>query len=493
MTPEGVIQQPAAPVVEAPPPAPEAPPAPEPTPVGNWLLEQAVNDGAEKTPLPAEAPAASPAPEQSAAAPAPAPAKPEDKPAETPAPATAQPPAAEPPPTPEAKPTPTVEADEELTPEENALVQSRPEAEQPELGRKLKTARFWDHYYDQNEPAEQIRQHLEMKSASRYGELEDSILKYRLQDTAGFADRLFKIDEQLYGQVALEVFNGDQPFFIKLLTGKDVDAATVKAAVDAYDPTKPPAPVETGTQPVFTAEEIEDVRLYVGEEAAKKLEAVKAAPPADVEALRAKVAELEAKQAKPTDPAEEERKKTEQETLRTNQDQIWTGVTTGIESYVTKYADDAKSGLGLKVTDEERKLAPLVSALKDIKRAIFLDGIGTDLADFEKGFGEWGIEFPEFKQALVQALHYSEKLEKPNADAAGQRLLPFAERYFKERLKHPMFGLLDEAIQVAASRTNPKVTNDAIIPGAPVNSQTPPSGASARISDMLLQDALSVR
>jgi len=492
MTPEGVVNT-ATPAAEAPPAAPPpappaAPPAVEQTPVGNWLMDLALQEDGQAAPAPAEAPKESAAP-----ATEPPPAAPAEKPAEKPAEA----PPAEPPPTQEAKP--PAEGEDELTPEEKALIQSRPAAEQPELTRRFKTASFMGHYLDPTFPAENVCQHLEERSPSRYAEIVETIILKQAADPSSFADYLYRLAPQQYGQLALEVFNGDQNFFIKQLTGKDLDAAGLKAAAEAYNPAA--APPTNGAapagEPAFTKDELDDVRLYLGEDFAKKIEGLKVSTPPDnkeLESLRKEVADLKGKAPEPpADPKEQEALQAKQEALRTQRDETWGSVIDTVEDFIGAYADDAKTGLGLKVTDEERKLAPEVATLKDIKRDIFINGIGDSFPYYEKGFGEWGMESNEFKQILAQALHYSEKTEKPNAVAAAQRLLPFADRYNKERLKHPVFQILDTAIHLMAARTNPKTTNDAIIPGAPVNSQSQPSDITRRIGDYLLNDALSVK
>jgi hypothetical protein len=237
--------------------------------------------------------------------------------------------------------------------------------------------------------------------------------------------------------------------------------------------------------------------LYLGKETADKLEALRqpaAAPAADtseVETLRSRVTELEANQA--PDPKTREAQMAQEAKLTQDRDKAWGSVVSTVENFINNYADDTKAGLGLKVSAEEQQHAPQVALLKALKRDLLLNGNDGDLPYFEKGLGEWGKEDKEFGQILAQALHYSEKLEQPNVDAAAQKLLPYADRYLQERLKHPVFATLDAIIQLVSAQTNPKVTNDAIIPGAPVNSQPQASDAHSRISDLLMQDAMSVR
>lgn len=470
------------PTVEAPPPpsAPaeaSAPPAVE-TPTdttGTWLMEMALKDGegqvtpAEKTPLPAEAPAESKASEPTAPA----------------AEAKAAPPL-------EAPPANAASTDEELTPEEDALVKSRPEAEQPELGRRLKTARFMSFYLDPAKPTEEVRAHLEQRSPSRYAELEHSVIQHKLANIPAFADEAFLRYPELYGRLALEIFNGDPEFFIKKMTGKDIDVATLKAAADAYDPANPPKPAAhagngAGAGPL-TPSDMEDVRLYLGDEIASKIEGLNNAAPVaapdskELETLRTENAQLKA--AKP-DPEQLQQ-------AETAKDQAFGKGVKVIEDYVVNFADDAKAGLGLKVSEEERRLAPEVADLKDTKRDVWINGKG-DLPAFEKGFAQWGKEYPEFNQLLGRVWHFADKNEEANVIAAAQALLPYTERYVKERIKHPIFARLDNAIKILAAQTNPKVPNDAIVPGAPANSQPQASAPERRIASFLLDDALSVK
>jgi hypothetical protein len=354
------------------------------------------------------------------------------------------------------------------------------------------------HFLNPDKPPEEIRAHLEKKSPSRYAALEQSIIQHSLTNPTTFADRAFELFPEQYGKLALEIFNGDPGFFIKYLTGKDLDATTLKAAAEAYDPTKPAVSTNGAGASPLTAEEMEDVRLYLGDEIVKKIEAVKVPPPTDnkeLETLRAENAEL--KTAKAPDP---EQFKQQQETLfnqfleaRAAEDKVFGNGVKVLEDFAAKYADDTKTGLGLKVTDEERKLAPTVALMKDIKRELFLSGLG-DLPVFEKGFGEWGKEYPEFQKLLGQAWHYAEKKEENNTVAAAQALIPYVDKYIREaRMKHPAFTLIDDIIKLLTSQTNPKVTNDAIVPGAPANSQPQASAPETRIASYLLNDALSVK
>jgi hypothetical protein len=126
------------------------------------------------------------------------------------------------------------------------------------------------------------------------------------------------------------------------------------------------------------------------------------------------------------------------------------------------------------------------------KRDVWINGKG-DLPAFEKGFAQWGKEYPEFNQLLGRVWHFADKNEEANVIAAAQALLPYTERYVKERIKHPIFARLDNAIKILAAQTNPKVPNDAIVPGAPANSQPQASAPERRIASFLLDDALSVK
>jgi len=449
---------PVAPVTEA-APVVEAPAVETPSETGNWLVELALKEGqessAEKTPLPAEASPGSEAKEPPA-------------PATTPADTTeAAPPL-------DAKP-----EDEELTPEEQELVKSRPEAEQPELGRRLRTARFMSRYKDPENPVVGIREHLEQQSPSRYAELQYAVIEHALQDPAKFADLVYQKNPELYGKYALETVNADPEFFIQHLSGKKLDVQSLRAAVEQFDPTKPVATPATLPPGVLTPEEMEDVRLYLGEEIAEKLE--KAAVPVKAE-------------PPPPDPAQQKAVFEQMRQVEAEADRVFSSGVKVVDDYAAKYADDGKTGLGLKVSEEERKLAPEVALLKDFKRMLFFSGLGDGLPAFEKGFGEWGKDSPEFNKLLGQAWHYAEKREEANTQEAARALLPYVDKYIREaRMKHPLFAVLDNAIKRLAAQTNPKVPNDAIIPGAPANSQPQASEPQRRIANYLLADALSVK
>lgn len=499
---EGVIETPA---------APDAPPPAEPS-WGSALMDFGLNDEATvETPLPGAAEGAAAEPPKQAVAEgekADPTVEEGEKPKQEATPEVKNE-------TVDAKPEdesviakPQVEDDPELSPEDNELVRTRPALEQPELKGRLKKASFFNQYSDPTVAGEGTRTALEKISPSGYAKLEGAVITRKLADPAAFADEVFKSNPELYGKLALEVYNSDPAYFTKQITGKaDVSPETVKTALDFYERNKDRA-VDGPAGEELAPELVAEMRLLLGDEVADKIiAATKRSQPAaaavdpEKEALRAKVEEFEkAKSAEQTkeqreaEAAKQQAAAEAQKAIRLEQDQTWEVASGQIETYLETFADDAKDGLGLKVTPQERELAPEVADLKDFKRSVLFDGIG-DLPDFRKGLVEWGKTLPPAKAEVFQkklnlAYHFADQREKDNAIAAAQALIPFVEQYKQERLKAPIFARIDNLIRIAAAGANPKTENETIIPGAPKASSQPSSDPQARIVDLLLDAAM---
>lgn len=414
-----------------------------------------------------------------------------DKPAEKPAEAAAPEAVAKP----EAKA--EIKDDPELTPEDNELIRTRPAAEQPELTDRLKKASFISQYKDPEVPAEGTVEALRKISPSSFARLESTIIDKRLAEPVPFLDELFERSPETYGKLMLEGFRADPGYFIKQITGKDgLTAEAIKTAVEFYDTNKDRV-VEEPAGKGLSDDELADAKLYLGDEVAARIDAAlkrasaPAAKPAAAEPPKKATEEKPAEkpEAKTEAKPKEEAKPEPQEAPKAAQDEIWDAASGQIESYLDTWADDPKDGLGLKVTPQERELAPEVADLKDFKRTVLFDGLG-DLPDFRRGLTEWGKERPEFMAKLKQAIHFVKVGEKDNAMEAGRGLLPFVEKYKQERMNAPIFARIDAQIAAAAARTNPKTESDTIIPGA-VGASSPkaPSDPNKRIDDLLLSDA----
>ncbi len=400
-------------------------------------------------------------------------------------------------PTAEAKPDTT--DDPELNAEENDLVRTRPAAERPALTGKLKKASFISKYLDPELPATGTVEELRKMSPSSYARLETAVIVQRLAEPATFLDEVFARSPETYGRLLADGFQADPGYFIKQITGKDgLTAEQVRTAVEFYEHNKDRV-VEQPTVRELSAEELADVRLYLGDEAAATIEALQqrakevapaSAPVTSAEPQPAKADDAKPDLAKPESKPPATRLTPEEQQARQAQiEQTWDEASGQIETYLDTWADDPRDGLGLKVTPQERELAPVVADLKDYKRRVLFDGLG-DLPDFRAGLTAWGKDRPEFVKALKHAIHFANLGEKANAIEAARALLPFVEKYKQERMQAPIFARIDSQIAAATSRTNPKPENDAIIPGA-VGSRSPQptSDPNKRIDDLLLSDA----
>jgi len=375
------------------------------------------------------------------------------------------------------------EADPDLTAEENELVRSRPEAEQGETARKLKAARFEDHYLNPDKPAEDVRSYLEGKSPSRYGELEQAIVARRLADPETFAADYFRKSPEGYGKLALAVFNGNPAYFAKALTGREVEAQTLKTALDFYERNRDRVPPDDA--PDLSPEELAEVEQWTPEIAGK----VKAILESKADVARQR-AEVEAAKAKPEPekPAEERQAELlkQQQAIKADQAKAWDAGYSHFESYIGKKAETAA---GVLVTPKERELAPQVALLKDLKREILMQGMGEDLPDFERGLYQWAEGRDErTREAYLQSVaamgRFSEAREPDNVLSAARKLIPHADKYFDERLNHPVFAQLDALIALAVQAANPKSTAEEIVPGSGGNvSQQKPSDPNAAFYD----------
>lgn len=494
MTEAAIADAAAATGAEAPPPVAES--------FGSWMDNFGLDDETtDTTSVTADVPAKEGAEEKPAVA-ADDQAKDDSKPEAKPQDAASDPEKVEAKPTTEQateKPT----EDPELAPEENALVNAAAPAEQAELKRKFKAARFEDHYLSPDKPKEEVRQYLETRSPSNYAELEQAVIAHRLADPAAFANSYYQQDPEGYGRLALEIYNGAPEYFVEKIAGKKVAPELVRTAVEFYEQNKD----RLANQPAgeeLPAELIEQARLFLGDEATDKIiAATKAGAPADdskVKELETKLAKYEESQSKEQQEAEAARKAAEakakadaEAVIAQERETVWNTASGQIETYLETWADDPKDGLGLAVTPQERESAPLVADLKDLKRSVLFDGLG-DLPDFRAGLVAWGKDRPDFNEKLKRATHFADQREMENAKEAARALLPFVEKYKQERLKAPIFARIDELMKIAAAKSNPKTATETFVPGAAgASSQREPSSdPNKRIDDMLLQDALSL-
>lgn len=358
----------------------------------------------------------------------------------------------------------TETADPELSTEENALVQSVSEQERASLVGKLKAASFWGYYKDPNKPAEEVRQHLQDQSQSRYNELELATIAKAVDEPERLG-KIFKSSPDLYGKLATIACDSDPDFFLQRITGKE--GATKEQVVAA---------LEGGTSAVaeaVTDDDLKELRAADFDEFADKLEAARE---------KAKEAKPETKtdeggKPEPPNPVEIV------EQFQTREREVGEAFEASIKPVVSYATKKMESTFGPVPTEQEYELAPDVAYLKATRLALFEHGDGKGLPSFRDGLGKWGehrkIKEREFDSTIRRVGRFSESLEKENGAEAASELIPFADAYFNERAALPVFQAFDRLIALAASGTNPPVPKEHIVTGgvSQPTSSKPLSGA----------------
>lgn len=384
------------------------------------------------------------------------------------------------------------EEDSDLSPTDRELIESRPKAEQPELERRFKAAKFEDHYKNPLKPAEEVREYLQQQSPSRYAELERAVVERQLADPERFASEVFTKSPEAYGKLARTVFDSDPAYFIKELTGREeVVPETLKTALDFYERNRDRADLQgnalAGNVDGLTDEAIAELRAWVPETADAVI------------ALRERAAALEAANAtnaKSTDPnAPDEAQKAEAERIKQieadtankqAEDEVWNASYGEMQSFLERKFDEE---YGLKVTPEERTKAPLVALVKDFKRNVLLNGFG-DIPGFEDGITEYAGAREDFQTSVQKLGHFVTAKEKDNAVQAMRALFPVADKYAGERVKAPIIAQLDQLMQLAVRAANPRTEVEEYIPGAAnISRQNDDSDPLERLNTSLIEAA----
>jgi len=309
-----------------------------------------------------------------------------------------------------AEPDKAVAKVDDLSPEEQAIVNAAPEAERPAVTSKLKRSYFMDHFLNPEKPKEEVRAHLAEKSPSQYAEFETAVIAHNLAKPDEFCRDLYARDHDSYGKLATEVYKADPKFFAKQVTGRDgVDPDTVKTALDFYERNKD---VISDDEPLSALDEetLAEMEKYFPEkvpvlkaqlEAAQKLktenDSLKAAAKPD-EAVDPKIAEAQ-----------------QQAEAARVENEIWDVARDTVGDFIEQ---KALSSAGIAVTAEERTAAPMVALLKDFKAQVLFFGLNVDgkqlIPSFHEGFTAWGKEREPFKQAITHMAKFASAHEKDN-------------------------------------------------------------------------------
>lgn len=387
---------------------------------------------------------------------------------------------------------PVVAAEADLSAQENDLVQSRPEAERPDLSNRLKRAHFMDHFLNPDKPKEEVRLHLAERSPSNYAELETAVLNNRLATPETFLADLFQRAPETYTKMVEAAFKGDPAYWTKQITGRDEQTPeTVKTALDFYDKNKDRI-AEVSPLSVEQEAKIKEMEEYFPEEAASYRKTLE-----DNQRLATEAAQRDQQKANAEKPDPNKAKTdeaTQQAAYQKQVTDIWDAGVDVVDNFVATKAYDPKTGIGIHVTAEERTAAPLVAMLKDMKANVFFHGIEADgkplIENFQKGLTDWGSGRNEFKDILTHMDKYTQALEKQNVLDLGQKVLPYADTYYAERLKHPLFALIDQAIQAVSDKAAIPPKTDTLVPGRLPSQDQKPTVAGAHDDSWLVADAV---
>lgn len=381
---------------------------------------------------------------------------------------------------------PAVERKEEAAPakeEEKVKPEADKSASSSTEGQEdVKGNTFWTHFLDSTKPAEEVRAHLEKRSAARYGELEQAVINKRLSDPLAFASSYYQRDPEGYGKLALTVYQAAPDYFAKAIVGEEAKPEDVQTAYSFWKTNKDLTPSNP-----FTKEQIEDF-IEVYPEYKEQFERLaKGEPPKAAE--QAKTPEQPKQEAK-----EESAKETpaQPDPLAEQKREVFHAAEEAVDNYVVSKTAEK---YGYAATPEERELHPEIADLKDDAADVLFQGRKNVLPAFYPGFLEWSKQLPEadkakFTQAVERILYFSDKREKENALEATQALLPFADRYLEERKRHPFFTRADARIQAAIQAANPTEEAETIIPGR-TGSQTKSSDAMEDFTRELIRDAIN--
>lgn len=390
-------------------------------------------------------------------------------------------------------------ADPELTQQENDLVKSLPEAEQPAANSRFKRAHFMDHYLNLDKPASEVVDHLAQRSPSRFAEVQSNILERSFDKPEEMLPGLFERSPETYSKLATAVYKGDPKYFTKQVTGRDnVTPDQVQTALEFYDRHKDSVVAGDDALSEIDEAKIAEIAEYFPEEAEslRKQMEMKQRLESENQGLKD---QLKGKEETADPDAAKKAADAQATAIQKEVDDLWNMGRDTVGDFLVQKAFDPKTGVGVYVSPEERTSAPLVALLKDFKASVLFDGIvveGKPLLDnVQKGLTDWGKDRKDFVDKILHMDRFTQAREKDNVLDVAKGVLPYAETYYNERLKHPIFTLIDQAIALATEKgaTPPKVDpqNPGRLP-APKGTTTPGApGVNANDDSYMIADALA--
>jgi hypothetical protein len=363
--------------------------------------------------------------------------------------------------------------DPELTPEQNAIINSRPEAERGELRETFKAASFEGHYLNPKQDIAEVAGYLKGRSPSRYAELVRHSISEGLAEPQSFLTDLYNADSETYGRFALSVVDAAPDFFASYLAGRETTVEELRAgSVAGYDGeiAELDERAEADLRAFFPAEADGWIaRIKGGGAKAPEQPATATQPPRREEATAKPDAEQPKADEQPKQEAEQPPAPDAQAVLVEN----FTKGVEHVETFLHSLLDGAE-GMALAVTPEERQKAPEVALFKDFKREALMQGrAASGLPDFETGFAQWAKDNPTFVQAVTRMTEFAKRGELDNVIRAAEPLKPLAEKYMKERAGHKYILWLDRKIASAAAQASRAPKAEKAVTGRKGGSPTP--------------------
>lgn len=358
------------------------------------------------------------------------------------------------------------EPDEKLSEEDEKAVAALPVEQQPEERAKRRKV-FMDHFIsaDSPEKMEGVRSHLFERSPSQYGALENSVLSHVLSDQTRFCRDYYGRDPEGYSKLAREMFLGNPEAFLNAATGREgVTPDQVTTALDFYDRNKDRITDDADLDGELPA----DLDTYYPEVANSIREAWRIAKEQKAAAAN-NGGDKTTQTAKPEDQAAREREQQaqaeQQRAISAEISGLYDTARDVVGDQVVRLASDPAKGAGITVTDQERKDAPLLAALKDMKRNALFYGLNDDkgnpvLPHFQEGFIKFAEENPAFKDTFMNMTRFINAREKKNVEEMASKIasIPNGENgtllqdYYTERLKNPVFAAIDQLIDLVAKQ-----------------------------------------
>lgn len=383
--------------------------------------------------------------------------------------------------------------DKDLSPVEQKVLAELPEAERPAARRKFRNHQyFMDRFLDLHKPIEEVRAHLKERSGIRYGQLESTVLKDVYSNPGPALANLYKQDPAQFAKLAVAVFQGDPNAFAGLVAArKDVTPKQIQEALDFHAQHKDKVFEDDASLPkTIDDDTYADLEHYFPELAPKLKTALSLVPQLQTENASLKTATEAA--AKPADQSGEEQQRAAEAAAEKEEQQLWNMGRDAVSDFVYKHAMDPKKGAGVAVTPEERKNAPEVALLKDIKSDILFNGLEVEgkilIPSFHQGLTAWGKDREDFMKILTDTVQFANAREKENVLAQTEKVYPFAMTYYDDRLKDDIFKRMDDLIEMAVGKVTATPKQDPIVP-APV--PAPNSGQGAQPTDWLITHALN--